>query len=135
LGPSGFINAAAVQNSRRRGDRNDANVEADTSLGCGLRGSGAVLGRGVRRRRSGRAGACGHATARSAVRRSRGPELGHYFGNSHSHVLDNAMSYERSGAPVFFDAEQGKRIAARARAYVKSGELVPVPLARGASDD
>jgi hypothetical protein len=62
-------------------------------------------------------------------------ELGHYFGNSHSHVLDNVMSYERSGAPVFFDAEQGKRIAGRARAYVKSGELVPVPLARRASDD
>ena len=53
-------------------------------------------------------------------------ELGHYFGNSHSHVLDNVMSYERSGAPVFFDAEQGKRIAARARAYVKSGELASV---------
>jgi len=54
-------------------------------------------------------------------------ELGHYFGNPHSHVVDNVMSYERSGAPVFFDADQGKRIAARARAYVKSGELVPVP--------
>jgi hypothetical protein len=54
-------------------------------------------------------------------------ELGHYFGNQHSHVLDNVMSYERSGAPVFFDAEQGKRIAARARAYVKCGELAPVP--------
>ena len=62
-------------------------------------------------------------------------ELGLYFGNSRSHVLDNVMSYEHSGAPVFFDAEQGKRIAARARAYVKSGELVPVPLARRASDD
>ncbi len=54
-------------------------------------------------------------------------ELGHYFGNPHSQVLDNVMSYERSGAPVFFDADQGKRIAARARAYVKSGELLPVP--------
>ncbi|HEX8795727.1 MAG TPA: hypothetical protein VF765_32480 [Polyangiaceae bacterium] len=53
-------------------------------------------------------------------------ELGHYFGNPHSRVVDNVMSYERSGAPVFFDADQGKRIAARARAYVKSGELVPV---------
>jgi hypothetical protein len=53
-------------------------------------------------------------------------ELGHYFGNPHSQVPDNVMSYERSGAPVFFDADQGKRIAARARAYVKSGELVPV---------
>ncbi len=54
-------------------------------------------------------------------------ELGHYFGNPHSHVPDNVMSYERSGAPVFFDADQGKRIAARARAYVKTGELAPVP--------
>jgi hypothetical protein len=54
-------------------------------------------------------------------------ELGHYFGNPHSHVLDNVMSYERSGAPVFFDVEQGKRIAARANAYVKSGELASLP--------
>ncbi len=54
-------------------------------------------------------------------------ELGHYFGNPHSRVVDNVMSYERSGAPVFFDADQAKRIAARARAYVASGELVPVP--------
>ena len=54
-------------------------------------------------------------------------ELGHYFGNPHSQVVDNVMSYERTGAPVFFDADQGKRIAARARAYVKSGELLPVP--------
>jgi hypothetical protein len=54
-------------------------------------------------------------------------ELGHYFGNPHSHVLDNVMSYERSGAPVFFDGAQGKRIAARTLEYLKSGELVPVP--------
>ena len=54
-------------------------------------------------------------------------ELGHYFGNPHSQVIDNVMSYERSGAAVFFDADQGRRIAARARAYVKSGELLPVP--------
>lgn len=53
-------------------------------------------------------------------------ELGHYFGNRHSPVVDNVMSYERSGAPVFFDADQGRRIAERARAYVKTGELVPV---------
>jgi hypothetical protein len=53
-------------------------------------------------------------------------ELGHYFGNPHSQVVDNVMSYERSGAAVFFDADQGKRIAAKARAYVRSGELLPV---------
>jgi hypothetical protein len=52
-------------------------------------------------------------------------ELGHYFGNPHSHVADNVMSYERTGAPVFFDADQGKRIAAKAREYVRSGELLP----------
>lgn len=53
-------------------------------------------------------------------------ELGHYFGNPHSPVIDNVMSYERSGAPVFFDSDQGKRIAARARAYVGSGELLRI---------
>ena len=53
-------------------------------------------------------------------------ELGHFFGNQHSSVVDNVMSYERSGAPVFFDAQQGMRIAARARAYVRTGELLPV---------
>lgn len=53
-------------------------------------------------------------------------ELGHYFGNPHTSVADNVMSYERTGAPVFFDAAQGKRITARARAYVRSGELLPI---------
>jgi hypothetical protein len=53
-------------------------------------------------------------------------ELGHYFGNAHRQVVDNVMSYERSGASVFFDADQGKRIASKARAYVRSGELSPV---------
>jgi hypothetical protein len=53
-------------------------------------------------------------------------ELGHYFGNPHSSVVDNVMSYERTGARVFFDADQGARIAARARAYIRSGELLPV---------
>ena len=51
--------------------------------------------------------------------------LAHDFGNQHSPVVDNVMSYERSGAPVFFDADQGKRIASRARAYVRTGELLP----------
>ncbi len=54
-------------------------------------------------------------------------ELGHYFRNPHVRVVDNVMSYERTGGDVFFDAVQGKRIAARARGYVKSGELLPVP--------
>lgn len=53
-------------------------------------------------------------------------ELGHYFGNPHRHMVDNVMSYERSGGHVFFDADQGKRIVSRAAAYVRSGELLPV---------
>ena len=53
-------------------------------------------------------------------------ELGHYFGNPHSPVADNVMSYQRTGAAVFFDDAQGKRITARAREYVRTGELLPV---------
>jgi hypothetical protein len=53
-------------------------------------------------------------------------ELGHFFGNPHSHVVDNVMSYQRTGGPVFFDAAQGRRIAARARGYLESGELLSV---------
>jgi hypothetical protein len=50
-------------------------------------------------------------------------ELGHFFGNAHSKVPDNLMSYEREGGWVFFDAAQGRRIVARARGYLESGEL------------
>jgi hypothetical protein len=53
-------------------------------------------------------------------------ELGHFFGNPHSKVPDNVMSYERTGAPVFFDEAQGRCIEQRARAYVGSGELAPI---------
>jgi hypothetical protein len=37
-----------------------------------------------------------------------------------------AWSYERTGASVFFDEAQGQRIGARVRAYVRSGELLPI---------
>jgi hypothetical protein len=53
-------------------------------------------------------------------------ELGHFFGNPHSQVPDNVMSYERTGAPVFFDGAQGRRIEQRAQTYVQSGELAPI---------
>ena len=53
-------------------------------------------------------------------------ELGHFFGNPHSHVVDNIMSYERSGGWVFFDAAQQRTIAARARSYLATGELDPL---------
>jgi hypothetical protein len=62
-------------------------------------------------------------------------ELGHFFGNAHSQTPDNVMSYERTGASVFFDEAQGQRIEARVRAYVQSGELLPVELARASTSE
>lgn len=53
-------------------------------------------------------------------------ELGHFFGNGHSKVRDNLMSYDRSGAEVFLDADQVRRIQSFARIYVRSRELLPV---------
>lgn len=53
-------------------------------------------------------------------------ELGHFFGNPHSDVVNNIMSYERDGAvPPFFDAAQLRRIRAHARRFLADGELVP----------
>ncbi|MCC6555547.1 MAG: hypothetical protein IT372_21510 [Polyangiaceae bacterium] len=52
-------------------------------------------------------------------------ELGHYFGLGHSRVKDNVMSYDRSGAAVFFDASQAATIRAHARMYLASKLLVP----------
>jgi hypothetical protein len=53
-------------------------------------------------------------------------ELGHFFGNPHSATINNVMSYERDGAvPPFFDAAQLRRIRARARRFLESGELAP----------
>jgi hypothetical protein len=52
-------------------------------------------------------------------------EMGHYFGNGHSGTLDNLMSYERTGGPVFLDPAQGRVIQASARQAFASGELIP----------
>ena len=52
-------------------------------------------------------------------------EMGHYFGNGHSATVDNLMSYNRTGGPVFLDAAQGRVIQAAARQAFASGELVP----------
>ena len=48
-------------------------------------------------------------------------ELGHYFGNPHSTVTGNIMSYDRGQVPPFFDAAQGRRIAAHARRFAREG--------------
>jgi hypothetical protein len=53
-------------------------------------------------------------------------ELGHYFGNSHSPVADNVMSYTRTGAEVFFDEAQATRVRALATRFLASGRLVDV---------
>lgn len=52
-------------------------------------------------------------------------ELGHFFGNGHSKVTNNVMSYDRTGATVFFDPAQYARITAFARLYLRSKEIVP----------
>lgn len=53
-------------------------------------------------------------------------ELGHFFGNPHSPVANNIMSYERDGTVLpFFDERQLRRIRARARRFLSSGEIAP----------
>ncbi|MCZ7678805.1 MAG: M10 family metallopeptidase domain-containing protein [Sandaracinaceae bacterium] len=51
-------------------------------------------------------------------------ELGHYFGNGHSDVPGNIMSYERGDVPPFFDDAQAARIRSSARRFLRRGELV-----------
>ena len=50
-------------------------------------------------------------------------ELGHFFGNGHSDVPDNLMSYSRTGAPVFFDDAQIDRIHLFSERFLASGRL------------
>ena len=50
-------------------------------------------------------------------------ELGHFFGNGHSDVPDNLMSYSRTGAPVFFDDAQIGRIHLFSERFLASGRL------------
>ncbi len=51
-------------------------------------------------------------------------ELGHFFGNPHTTIKDNLMSYDRSGAEVSLNEAQKRRIAAFAGIYARSKELV-----------
>lgn len=67
------------------------------------------------------------ATARPTVLAH---ELGHFFGNPHSAVVNNVMSYSRSDGDVFFDDAQKSIIRAYAARYLGSGELVAAPLVR-----
>ncbi len=51
-------------------------------------------------------------------------ELGHFFGNGHSDVPGNIMSYDRGTRPPFFDATQAARIRFSLRRFLRRGELV-----------
>lgn len=48
-------------------------------------------------------------------------ELGHLFGNPHSEVLNNVMSYTRDGGVTFFDVPQQRRIASFAGRFLGEG--------------
>ncbi|MEM1418451.1 MAG: hypothetical protein AAGH15_26385 [Myxococcota bacterium] len=54
-----------------------------------------------------------------------GHELGHFFGNPHSDVPGNIMSYARGEGPPAFDRAQLRRIRRFRDRFVGSGELVP----------
>lgn len=54
-------------------------------------------------------------------------ELGHYFGNGHSAVTNNVMSYSRTSEEVFFDDAQIRTIRASARVILQSKEVRAVP--------
>ncbi len=53
-------------------------------------------------------------------------ELGHFFGNGHSTVPNNVMSYVRTDAEVFFDDAQTRTIRAYARKHVADRWLIPL---------
>jgi hypothetical protein len=54
-------------------------------------------------------------------------EIGHYLGLPHTTVVDNLMSYTRTGAEVFLDARQAKVTRTFARLAFASKELVEQP--------
>jgi hypothetical protein len=57
-------------------------------------------------------------------------ELGHFFGNGHSTVVNNIMSYTRGEGDVFFDASQIAIVKQTAASYLTRGVLLPAPPAR-----
>jgi hypothetical protein len=61
------------------------------------------------------------AVASNAKRTVLAHELGHFLGNGHSKVVDNVMSYDRTGGPVFFDEAQKKMMRATALQLLRDG--------------
>jgi hypothetical protein len=65
--------------------------------------------------------------AESAMATTLCHELGHYFGNPHSFVVNNVMSYRRDDPDkVAFDDQQGRRMRSIARSHLRSGKLVRI---------
>lgn len=63
--------------------------------------------------------------AASAMPTTLAHELGHYFGNGHSSVKNNVMSYDRDGSKVFFDSAQQIKITNFARIFLRSKQIIP----------
>ncbi len=57
-------------------------------------------------------------------------ELGHFFGNGHTTVPDNLMSYVRTGAKVFLDDAQVERTQSFAERFLATGRLADVGVSR-----
>lgn len=53
-------------------------------------------------------------------------ELGHFFGNGHTDVPDNLMSYSRTGGQVFLDDTQIERIHLFSSRFLASGRLFDI---------
>jgi hypothetical protein len=64
--------------------------------------------------------------SRTAVRSVLAHELGHLFGNGHSSVTNNLMSYSRDGAVVFLNDVQKTTIARFAGRFVSTGAFFDV---------
>lgn len=66
------------------------------------------------------------ALASSAMPTVLAHELGHFFGNPHSLVVDNVMSYSRTGATAFFDDAQLATIRTFSRRFFETKRLFDV---------
>ena len=57
-------------------------------------------------------------------------ELGHFFGNPHSTVINNLMSYSRDGGAVLFDERQSATIQAFTARFLDTRRLIDLGSAR-----
>ncbi len=53
-------------------------------------------------------------------------ELGHIFGNPHTDVPDNLMSYRRAGGPIFLNDGQVARITSFSQRFLETGRLFDI---------